>query len=96
MKGLMRYCINWGDSGCNNKVSQFARWSEAGGDKEIVLHGDVISDNYFYGSTTIKIEVFSGSVLNCPGQGGLDGNRSTSEEIDGIEKQREDIVDCSF
>ena len=40
MKGLMRYCINWGDSGCNNKVSQFARWSEIGRDKEIVLHGD--------------------------------------------------------
>ena len=39
-------------------------------------------------STTIKIEVLSRAVLNCPGQGGLDGNRSTSEEIDGIEKQR--------
>ena len=36
----MRYCVNWGDSGCNNKVSQFARWSEAGGDTEIELHGD--------------------------------------------------------
>jgi len=37
MKGLMRYCINWGESGCNNKVSQFARWSEACWDKEIAL-----------------------------------------------------------
>ncbi len=47
-------------------------------------------------STTIKNEVLSRAVLNCPGQGGLDGNRSTSEEIDEIEKQRQDNVDCSF
>jgi hypothetical protein len=37
MKGLMRYCVNWGNSGCSNKVSQFARWSEACWDKEIAL-----------------------------------------------------------
>lgn len=37
MKGLMRYCVNWGDSGCNYKVSQFARWSEACWAKEIAL-----------------------------------------------------------
>ena len=42
MKGLMRYCVNWGDSGCNNKVSQFASWSEACLAKEIALlpYGD--------------------------------------------------------
>jgi hypothetical protein len=35
MKGLMRYCVNWGISGCSNRVSQFARWSEACWDEEI-------------------------------------------------------------
>jgi hypothetical protein len=42
MKGLMRYCVNWGDSGCNKKVSQFARWSKACWAKEIALlpYGD--------------------------------------------------------
>ena len=32
----MRYCVNWGDSGCDNKVSQFARWSYVGRTEEIV------------------------------------------------------------
>lgn len=31
-----------------------------------------------------------------PGEGGLDGNRSTSEEIDGVTEQRENIIGRSF
>jgi len=32
---------------------------------------------------TIKIPVFLRGLIDYPGQGGLDGNRSTSEEING-------------
>jgi len=44
----------------------------------------LISDNYISGSTTIKIQVFLRHWIYYPGKGGLDGNRSTDEEIDGI------------
>lgn len=37
MTGLMHFCLNWGNSGCDDNVSKFARWSEVGGNKEIAL-----------------------------------------------------------
>ena len=41
----------------------------------------LIRDTINSRSTTIRIPVFLGDLLNHPGQGGPDGNRSTSEEI---------------
>lgn len=35
MRAIMYSCLNWGDIKCNVEVSQFARWSKVGGDKEI-------------------------------------------------------------
>ena len=35
MRALMYSCINWGYTKCNVTVSQLARWSTEGGEKEI-------------------------------------------------------------
>ncbi|MCK4430974.1 MAG: helix-turn-helix domain-containing protein [Candidatus Aminicenantes bacterium] len=43
----------------------------------------MISDNHTTRTTTNKIPVFFRGLVDYPGQGGLDGNRSTSEEING-------------
>ena len=47
----------------------------------------VISDNYNSRLTTVKIPVFLRGLIDYPGQGGPDGHRSTSEEINGDTKQ---------
>ena len=57
--------------------------------------GSLISDNSFSGSTTIIIPAFFSIWLDYPGLGGPDGNRSASEEINGANKQREDLSDIS-
>lgn len=46
-------------------------------------YSDVISDNHTTRTTTNKIPAFFRGLVDYPGQGGLDGNRSTSEEING-------------
>ena len=43
----------------------------------------MISDNHITRTTTNKIPAFFWGLVDYPGQGGLDGNRSTSEEING-------------
>jgi len=43
----------------------------------------LISDNHTTRTTTNRIPVFFRGLVDYPGQGGLDGNRSTSEEING-------------
>jgi hypothetical protein len=53
---------------------------------------DVISDNYNSRLTTIIIPVFLRGLVDYPGQGGLDDNRSTSEEINGATKQRKNQI----
>ncbi|MGB2906254.1 MAG: hypothetical protein WBB73_04085 [Candidatus Aminicenantaceae bacterium] len=35
MRALMYSCINWGYTKCHAKVSQLARWSTEGGEKEL-------------------------------------------------------------
>jgi len=47
----------------------------------------MISDNYNSRLTTVKIPVFLRGLIDYPGQGGLDGHRSTSEEINGDTEQ---------
>jgi hypothetical protein len=47
----------------------------------------VISDNYNSRLTTVKIPVFLRGLIDYSGQGGPDGHRSTSEEINGDTKQ---------
>jgi len=48
-----------------------------------VKYEEVISDNHKTRVTTNKIPAFFWGLVDYPGQGGLDGNRSTSEEING-------------
>ena len=73
------------------KLNFNCRWS-----KKIVDVSHMISDNYYSGSTTIKNTFFLRVLLNYPGEGGLDGNGSTNEEINGITKQRENLIQSSF
>lgn len=47
----------------------------------------LISDNHNTRVTTNKIPVFFRGLVDYPGQGGLDGNRSTSKEINGISEE---------
>ena len=47
----------------------------------------VISDNHPTRTTTNRIPVFFRGLVDYPGQGGLDGNGSTSEEINGISEE---------
>lgn len=47
----------------------------------------MISDNYNSRLTTVKIPVFLRGLIDYPGQGGPDGHRSTSEEINGDTEQ---------
>lgn len=48
----------------------------------------LISDNHTTRTTTNRIPVFFRGLVDYPGQGGLDGNGSTSEEINGISEER--------
>jgi hypothetical protein len=89
MKGVMRYCINWGDSGCNNKVSQFARWSEAGGDKEIILHGDgwIEYDVICRNCNLRRFELIENRCILCESENmqflgsGRNGRKLSSEDV---------------
>ena len=52
-----------------------------------IPRSQMISDNYNSRLATVKIPVFLRGLIDYSGQGGPDGHRSTSEEINGDTKQ---------
>ncbi len=91
MKGKMRYCINWGGSGCCNKVSQFAPWSEAYWAKEIARlpYGDewIEYDGICRNCILRRFEIDDNRCILCESKNmqflgsGRDGKNLRSEDV---------------